>query len=297
MPGKVVCGLEDLAGDVRTLSVARGLSERLALQLVAVHVTEARSDPAEEASLTRMVEQAVDAYALQPASVRLERGDPVERLVAAAVEGNAELLVVGSRGRGRVGSALLGSVSTGVVAAAPCPVIVASRVAGERGPRRGDQPEAARSVVCGIDGSEESYAGAVLAADLVARLELRLVLTHVLPGARGGVPVDHPSVLAAEQRARSELLHRAIAAVAHRIRSEVRLERGDPAERLDDLAARESAELIVVGSRGRGARRSPPLGSVATRLAAASHAPVAVLSPQVRLAAGSGEYELTEIVL
>ena len=53
---------------------------------------------------------------------RLAEGDPAEALVAAA-EG-ADLLVVGSRGRTGIASALLGSVSRHVVSHAPCPVVV-----------------------------------------------------------------------------------------------------------------------------------------------------------------------------
>ena len=53
---------------------------------------------------------------------RLAEGDPAEALVAAA--DGADLLVVGSRGRTGIASALLGSVSRHVVSHAPCPVVV-----------------------------------------------------------------------------------------------------------------------------------------------------------------------------
>lgn len=49
-------------------------------------------------------------------------GDPTQLLVAAAK--HADMLVVGSRGRGRVGSALLGSVSAECIRRASCPVVV-----------------------------------------------------------------------------------------------------------------------------------------------------------------------------
>ena len=51
-------------------------------------------------------------------------GDPAETIVAVAERKDADLIVIGSRGRGAVASALLGSVSHGVMAAARRPVLV-----------------------------------------------------------------------------------------------------------------------------------------------------------------------------
>lgn len=53
---------------------------------------------------------------------RLVEGDPADALVAEA--GEADLIVVGSRGRGNLRSALLGSVSSHVIHHAPCPVVI-----------------------------------------------------------------------------------------------------------------------------------------------------------------------------
>jgi nucleotide-binding universal stress UspA family protein len=57
-----------------------------------------------------------------PVTATLREGPPPSVLCAAGQE--ADLLVVGARGRSRVGALLLGSVSRRVVAHAPCPVLV-----------------------------------------------------------------------------------------------------------------------------------------------------------------------------
>ena len=51
-------------------------------------------------------------------------GDPGESIIEAATAESADLIVVGSHGRGTVGRFLIGSVSDHVVRNAPCPVLV-----------------------------------------------------------------------------------------------------------------------------------------------------------------------------
>jgi len=55
---------------------------------------------------------------------RIEIGDPGQTLCRFATEVSADVVVVGSRGRGTIKRALLGSVSSHVVHNAPCPVLV-----------------------------------------------------------------------------------------------------------------------------------------------------------------------------
>jgi nucleotide-binding universal stress UspA family protein len=60
----------------------------------------------------------------------MRHGDPAEELLKACEDG-IDLLVLGSRGYGPVGSVLLGSVSHRVVREAPCAVVVVPRAATE----------------------------------------------------------------------------------------------------------------------------------------------------------------------
>jgi nucleotide-binding universal stress UspA family protein len=58
------------------------------------------------------------------ARVLIWNGDPATCLVDAAMAEGAERIVVGSHGRGRIGRAIIGSVSAGVTTRALCPVEV-----------------------------------------------------------------------------------------------------------------------------------------------------------------------------
>lgn len=63
-----------------------------------------------------------------PATSGLLRGDPVTEIVAYADQIDAELIVVGSRGHGAVTSALIGSVSRGVLTRSTRPVLIVRAV-------------------------------------------------------------------------------------------------------------------------------------------------------------------------
>ena len=57
-------------------------------------------------------------------SVEPSFGDPAAQIIAAARDHQADLIIIGSRGHGRLAGLLLGSVAQKVVSLAPCPVVV-----------------------------------------------------------------------------------------------------------------------------------------------------------------------------
>lgn len=75
--------------------------------------------------LTKQLETARAAVGEAGDTSRVLSGDPAAELSKASVR--LDLLVLGSRGRGRVKAALLGSVSGAVMRSAHCPVVVVPR--------------------------------------------------------------------------------------------------------------------------------------------------------------------------
>lgn len=86
-----------------------------------------------------------DAAAHVPAPWRgeqvLREGEAAKQIVVAAQELPADLLVIGTHGRGLLGRFLLGSVAESVIRHAPCPVITVAHPRGRRAARRGSFDE------------------------------------------------------------------------------------------------------------------------------------------------------------
>jgi nucleotide-binding universal stress UspA family protein len=71
-----------------------------------------------------IAEDAITALGIANAEARVVRGDPGRALCTIAVDVGARGLVMGTRGRGGIKRALLGSLSDYVLRNAPCPVVV-----------------------------------------------------------------------------------------------------------------------------------------------------------------------------
>ena len=185
---------------------------------------------------------------------------------------DAELLVVGSRGRGGFSALLLGSVSQQCAAHAPCPVVVVPE---------NTEPTTPRRIVVGVDGSAGSLLALRWALDEAVRrrIDLRPVLAWEFPG----YPyywddTPGPAELARQGR---DLLDRTVTEALAGSQPPVpvvpEVLQGIPAEALAKSAV--GAELLVVGSRGRGGFAGLLMGSVSQACAHRTPCPLVIVPP------------------
>ncbi|KWX56548.1 universal stress protein [Mycobacterium sp. NAZ190054] len=208
---------------------------------------------------------------VEPPEVRVElRHDGVVPELADA-SAHADLLVIGTRGLGPVGGAVLGSVSRALLHHARCPVAVV---------REGVVRQTDRNlpVLLGVDGSPASEAAIAFAFDEAARRGVDLVALHAWSDAEV-FPILGAGWHTHEESGH-EILAERLAGWRERcpdVRVRRRIVCDKPARWLIDES--RQSQLVVVGSRGRGGLKGMLLGSVSTSVAEAALAPVVVVRP------------------
>jgi nucleotide-binding universal stress UspA family protein len=204
-------------------------------------------------------------------------------LLELAQQHDAAVIVVGSRGLGGVKSALLGSVSSGVLDHAHLPVLIVPPV---------DEPVTPGPVVLGYDGSKQADA-AIVAAGRLLRVRETILQTvwvsyqAVSPAGLAGAPVVVVSKAAEEIDREVEEATQRIAEQGARLAAAQGLEvqahavHGDGSawRTLLDTAQAHRAAAVVVGSRGRSALGATLVGSVSRALVHHAPAPVLVVRP------------------
>ncbi|MEV0283527.1 universal stress protein [Kribbella sp. NPDC050820] len=200
-------------------------------------------------------------------------GGPAAEAVLAEAE-QARLIVLGSRGLGGWSGLLVGSVAVQVTTHAQCPVVV---IPPDLRPHAHEGP----TVVVGVDGSKASARAIEFAFDQAEAMHAHVVALHAwtspfLTYANGASMLqfdahkveDESRLLVAESVAGAVADHPDVAWTTE-------LVSGSAARAL--VRRSESADLVVVGSRGRGGFTGLLLGSVSQSVLHHTQCPIAIV--------------------
>jgi nucleotide-binding universal stress UspA family protein len=227
------------------------------LESTRAEVAEAAAAAAEAAPGVEITDEVVDGFPIPVLTAESQR---------------AELVVVGDRGLGGFTGLLIGSVAVALAAHAACPVVVV----------RGELPSPRGPVVVGVDGSPTSEAALAFAFEAAAVRQVPLVAVHAwmdyVADAAVWQLVDWEAVEADECRLLADQLAGWAEKYPHvEVRRTVVKDR--PAHAL--LGQCTGAQLVVVGSRGRGGFTGLVLGSVSHAVLHHAPCPVAVVRPEL----------------
>jgi nucleotide-binding universal stress UspA family protein len=209
------------------------------------------------------------------AQAHLREGGAPEETIGLAEEIGAGLIVVGSRGRGGLRRALMGSVSDSVVRHAHCPVLVV----------RGEPLALPTKMLLAIDGSEDARLAADTSLGLSEKPEAELHVVYVEPmperhtgPVRFAVDLPPEVVKSVEKEAKTKLEKLVV-----KMRegggeiTQAHARVGLPAAEVVALAEELGVGLIVMGNRGLGGIRRALIGSVSDSVVRYAHCPVMVV--------------------
>jgi nucleotide-binding universal stress UspA family protein len=296
----IVCGVDGSRAARDAASAAALLASMFGRELILVHAVERlvavgypphghildryaypepRSEEPLEGTGKRILESLVEELQLDRLTAqRVEMGEPAHVLVDVAEAEGAELIVVGTRGRGKVASAFLGSISSAVVSLSSCPVLVVPSGAAI----------GSGVVVCGVDDSTAARQAARVARAVAEALGVEVVLVHavptMIPPGMSAIPRGPAELAGAEHRAAEEFLATLAFDEGLGGAAERRVAFGSQADAIRDAADEVNAALVVVGTRRRGALRSALAGSVSLDLKADSSRPVLIVPTGTRVA-------------
>ncbi len=178
----------------------------------------------------------------------LIHGQSVDReIVDLAEELNADVIIMGRRGRRGLARMMLGHATAHVIGHAHCNVLVVPREAKVEG----------RHIVLATDGSRFAEAAAVTAASLGRFCETRVTVASVTTPSHG--PERREIAEQVVQRVVEHMKSEGIAA-------EGVVRDGYPSEVIASLAREKNADLIVTGSHGRTGLERVLLGSTSERI-------------------------------
>ena len=299
-PTKVLVAIDGSPESTRAARMAVYLSKRLDSGLHIVRVGDipdvygapewATFDPDFRARLFERAErdirasleeqlQEIKGFGGEAVGTHARAGRAEVEIVRVAEEIDAGLVVLGSRGFGPLRRAVLGSVSSGVVRHAQCPVLVVRGGEAEEGsflPGR---------ILLAFDDSRDAQAASRAAVEIAGGTGSELHIVYVLP-AVPHLPSPRPfpeekSEAALERGKRGA--RSLVSEQAERIEAEgqtvagAHLALGRPEEEIVELGEKLDAGMIVVGSRGLGGVRRALMGSVSEFVVHYAGCPVLVV--------------------
>lgn len=196
------------------------------------------------------------------------RREVAVQIAAAAREINADLIALGSHGRGDIGGLLLGSVGHKVAALTTAPLLVARPTPGAESARH------LAKIVVAVDRSPETGPAVDLALDIARGRTVEVRLVHAMNNvvAEGGAYLEPDE----EAEVLLEQLAGRFRAAGVRVSTEILDGFGPLSTRIADAAAGWAADLVVVGSRRLGELSALVQGSTSHGLIAEADRPVLV---------------------
>jgi nucleotide-binding universal stress UspA family protein len=282
MYGQIIVGHDLHEGGADALALGRQIADAAGAKLVVAGVLPLSALPQgvwgewhQEREVDTELEIERIANAVGAASEAFPSSSPARALRDLAQEIAADLIVVGSSHRGRVGQVLAGNIGQQLLHGSPCAIAIAPR--GHR--RHGE--DRLSTITAGFDGSHESELALRGAFDLarasgtVVKVVAVAEPPPVVYGKGAGAGHGWGDLKAAIEQQLREQLDRTLRTAPDDVELEATLVTGEPAARLAATAAANGG-LLFLGSPAYGPLLRVLLGSVSSALVRSAPCPILV---------------------
>jgi len=186
----------------------------------------------------------------------VEFADPAETILKVAKEKRSDIIVIGNRGTGEIEEFALGSVAEKVLRYAECTVLIVKR------------ETAISKILVAIDGSKHAQKALEYAVQLALKHNASVTLINV-------TQTVYPYLKANAAKSIGELIVSKAARQVKELKVDKRVEIGQPAKTILEVAKNENYDLIALGNRGLNPAERFLFGSVSDKVA--GHAQCSVL--------------------
>jgi nucleotide-binding universal stress UspA family protein len=271
-PEKILLATDGLVSTATAARAAVDLTEKGGAELHLVHVWRTVPSPHfdrlirsgfEEIGRDRLEQQVrlIEDAGGTVVEANLREGRAVEEIIAHADEIGAGLVIVGSRGMGRLGRLALGSVSTGIAHRSHCPVLIV---------RGGEEAWPPDRVLVGYGSFEDTERAGFLAASLARTLGAEVELVGV--ESESGDAEEKLRDLTRALESRADEIQKAVG-----LRPRVRPAVGEVAQTILGIhAEEEKPALLSLGSKVLGGAGRVMVGEALDRVLSESRGPILI---------------------
>jgi len=262
------------------LNGAVSLARRFRANLTLLHVLESRNEDPDQVNLrlsSLLAPEDQDDLNVQTIAAH---GNPQEAILSAVHEQNANLVVMGTHGRGFVSRLFVGSVALGVLRHIDVPVITVSH----------PSPTIAFGrIVFGTDLSDTSLAALQLVFDIAQSEKPRVTVLYAIEIGlleESALPMGAYVTPDYREEARTRLDEFVAVAPEHSVPIESIFVEGSPAAAILKTAEDKAADLIVISTTHKSRLERALLGSTAERVVRESSIPVLSIPRRVKADVG-----------
>ena len=276
MLNKILVALDGSENAERALPWVKRYAAKGPSQVVLFRAVDSGTVELEEArAYLQRIEREVN-YAGISCKTRVRRGRAAPEIVRAAVEEDADLVLMTTRGGSPVKRWLVGGVTEQVLRLSPVPVLTV------RSQTPLPHQARVRRIIVPLDGSKLAEAPLSWAKRLARFLRAKLIFLHVYPSGPAGLTARNGEAFVG---LRKRILPLCSELRVDGVKAAFKLQRGDPAERI--LIYPDRYDLILTTTHGFGGFKRWVFGSVAEKLIHASEVPVLVWKTPAQVKPGS----------